>query len=114
MNQEFIDYYEVLQLSPNADSETVQRVYRMLAQRHHPDNQDTGDAETFKLLVEAHRVLSDPEQRAAYDLEHRSRRRLSWKIFDRPESARGMEAENGREYSRYSIQSECSRFTTPG
>ena len=32
----FVDHYEVLQISPNADAETVQRVYRMLAQRYHP------------------------------------------------------------------------------
>ena len=34
-----IDYYEVLQISPNADPDTVHRVYRLLAQRFHPDNQ---------------------------------------------------------------------------
>ena len=36
------DYYEILQLSPNADPDTIQRVYRMTAQRFHPDNAETG------------------------------------------------------------------------
>lgn len=91
--ERFIDFYEVLQISPNADSEMIQRVYRLLAQRYHPDNKETGDAEAFKQLLEAHRVLSDPERRVAYDVEYRSVRKLWWRIFDRPQSARGMEGE---------------------
>ena len=62
------DYYEVLQISPNADPDTVHRVYRLLAQRFHPDNQSTGDSERFRLLTEAYHVLGDPEQRAQYDV----------------------------------------------
>ena len=31
----FVDYYELLQISPNAEPETIQRVYKMLAQRYH-------------------------------------------------------------------------------
>ena len=38
------DYYELLQISPNAEPETIHRVYRLLAQRFHPDNKETGDA----------------------------------------------------------------------
>src|SRR4030095_13591107 len=62
------DYYEVLQISPNADPDTVHRVYRLLAQRFHPDNQSTGDSERFRLLTEAYHVLGTPEQRAQYDV----------------------------------------------
>lgn len=61
------NYYEILQISPNADPETVRRIYRIQAQRFHPDNLETGDAETFKLIAQAYEVLSDPEKRAAYD-----------------------------------------------
>ena len=63
-----LDYYEVLQISPNADPDTVHRVYRLLAQRFHPDNQSTGDSEKFRTLTEAYQVLGDPEQRAQYDV----------------------------------------------
>jgi curved DNA-binding protein CbpA len=62
------DYYEVLQISPNADPDTVHRVYRLLAQRFHPDNQSTGDSEKFRTLTEAYQVLGDAEQRAQYDV----------------------------------------------
>ena len=38
-------YYEDLQVSSNADIETIERVYRLLAKRYHPDNNGTGNAE---------------------------------------------------------------------
>jgi len=89
----FSDYYEILQLSPNADPEMIHRVYRLLAQRYHPDNADTGDPEAFRQLLEAYQVLSDPEKRAAYDIDYANARRLWWKIFDQPSATQGMEAE---------------------
>jgi curved DNA-binding protein len=64
---EIPDYYEFLQISPAAEAETIHRVFRFLAARLHPDNQDTGDAEKFFLLTQAYEVLSNPERRAAYD-----------------------------------------------
>ena len=42
------DYYETLQISPNADPDTVHRVYRLLAQRFHPDNKETGSDVRFQ------------------------------------------------------------------
>jgi curved DNA-binding protein CbpA len=64
---ENVDYYEFLQISPNAKPDTIHRVYRFLAARLHPDNPETGDAEEFFHLKQAYDVLSDPERRAAYD-----------------------------------------------
>jgi curved DNA-binding protein len=64
-----LDYYEFLQISPNADSETIHRVYRFLASRYHPDHPESGDADKFHLLKTAYDVLSDPERRAKYDAE---------------------------------------------
>jgi len=62
-----LDYYEFLQISPNAESDTIHRVYRFMAGRLHPDNPETGDAEEFFLLKQAYDVLSDPGRRAEYD-----------------------------------------------
>ena len=48
------DYYDLLQISPSAEPETVHRVYRLLAQRFHPDNQDSGNERRFRELTEAY------------------------------------------------------------
>lgn len=63
-----IDYYEFLQISPNADHETIHRVYHFLATRFHPDNPKSGDADKFNILKNAYDVLADPTSRAKYDL----------------------------------------------
>lgn len=68
------DYYEILQISPNADQETVRRIYKIQAQRFHPDNLESGNAEMFKRIAEAYEVLSDPDRRTAYDRDHRIHR----------------------------------------
>ena len=75
-----IDYYEVLQISPSAEPETVHRVYRLLAQRYHPDNSTTGSARRFHEITEAYHVLSDPERRARYDQVHALRQRDRWRV----------------------------------
>ena len=75
-----IDLYELLQLSPNADPETIHRVYRVLAQRLHPDNQETGNASQFRELTEAYNILSDPERRAQYDVGYHQQRQDRWRL----------------------------------
>ena len=77
----FVDYYEVLQISPNADQETVYRVYRVQAQRFHPDNKQTGDAAAFRLISDAYQLLSDPKKRADYDVQHRNSRHQDKREF---------------------------------
>ena len=78
----FVDYYEALQISPNADQETVHRVYRVQAQRFHPDNRETGDAELFRVISDAYQTLSDPQKRSAYDAQHRVRHQPRQPQFD--------------------------------
>lgn len=76
------DHYEVLQLSPRADQTTIQRVFRHLAKRYHPDNQESGDADRFKQVMDAFEVLSDPARRAQYDARYQDLREAHWRIFD--------------------------------
>ena len=59
-----------MQISPNAEPDTIHRVFKFLAARFHPDNPDTGDADKFSLLKEAYDVLSNPARRAEYDATH--------------------------------------------
>jgi curved DNA-binding protein CbpA len=74
INEIFNDYYEDLQVSPNADAETIGRVYHLLARKWHPDNALTGNPEKFNVINEAHGVLSHPEKRAAYDAGYENRK----------------------------------------
>jgi len=62
------DFYEVLGVSRTASQEEIQRAYRTLARKYHPDmNKDPGAEERFKDVSEAYQVLSDPQQRRRYD-----------------------------------------------
>jgi curved DNA-binding protein CbpA len=62
-----VNYYDLLQINPRAEIETIDRVYRILASRYHPDNQQTGDAERFRVLNDAYQLLKDPVKRKEYD-----------------------------------------------
>ncbi|WOH56052.1 J domain-containing protein [Bradyrhizobium sp. BWC-3-1] len=87
----FIDYYEVLEISPNANSETIERVFRYLAMRYHPDNKGTGDLSRFSELVEAHDTLKDSVKRAQYDLHHRDHTGSRWKLAEEASNPNGVE-----------------------
>lgn len=84
-----LDYYEVLQVSTSAEPETISRVFRLLAQRFHPDNQETGNEDRFRVILEAYTVLSDPEKRARYDIVHEQQRKDRWRLV-----ATGAQVEN--------------------
>jgi curved DNA-binding protein len=67
-NTQTEDYYQVLGVNRDASAEELQRAYRKLARRFHPDvNSEPGAEERFKQITEAYDVLSDPETRARYD-----------------------------------------------
>ncbi len=75
------DYYELLQISSGAEPETISRVYRLLAQRYHPDNRETGNEDRFRMILEAYTVLSDPEKRARYDIAHQRQKSDRWRLI---------------------------------
>jgi curved DNA-binding protein len=75
-----VDYYEVLQVSDGAEPETVNRVYRLLAQRYHPDNRESGNESRFREITEAYHILSTPEKRAQYDATYQQRRKDRWRL----------------------------------
>src|SRR5258706_14109283 len=90
---EFIDFYELLQISPNAETETIQRVFKILAARYHPDNSQTGDIDRFVLLSQAHEVLTDTELRAGYDLQYKQNYAEPIELFELKEFAVGIDGE---------------------
>lgn len=87
------DLYELLEVSPSASAETIERMYRFFAQRYHPDR-DTGDAELFKQITDAYRTLKDSESRAAYDARHKRNLDYQWSLVEE-----ACDAENFRQDS---------------
>lgn len=83
---EFADYYEILQLSANADVDTIERVFRHLAKKFHPDSTKTADTDRFQLIVEAYHVLADPEARAGYDVKYQEYWNQKWKLASEAET----------------------------
>ena len=66
---EELSYYEILEVSRDADKATIKKAYRRLAKKYHPDK-NAGDKEAehmFKLINEAYQCLSDEKQRSIYD-----------------------------------------------
>lgn len=88
-----LDYYEILQISRQADFDTIRRVFHILAQRYHPDNLDTGSDLRFRQVVTAHSVLSDPQKRAAYDVQLATADKARYNLFDSLQSTVGVQAE---------------------
>lgn len=65
----FIDYYETLGVSRDADEKAIKKAFRKLARKYHPDLNEGDEAaeQKFKAVNEANAVLSDPEKRKQYD-----------------------------------------------
>jgi hypothetical protein len=61
--------YELLGVDRNAHPTVIRYAYRFLAALYHPDNAESGDAENFRIISDAWRVLSDSGKRQAYDMQ---------------------------------------------
>jgi len=105
------DYYEVLQISPNADPETIHRVYRIMAARFHPDNPSTGSLERFLQLREAYQTLSDPSLRAEYDDARSNFQAQAMPIFWQKSFVDGIEGEANRRLGVLSLLYQRRRIS---
>jgi curved DNA-binding protein CbpA len=88
-----VNYYDLLQIHPKAEPDTIHRVFRLFAARYHPDNEDTGDAARFRLIREAYETLIDPDARAEYDRRLEATQPEPLPVFKRKEFAEGIDAE---------------------
>jgi curved DNA-binding protein CbpA len=89
-----VNYYDLLQINPKAEVETIERVYRILATRYHPDNQQSGDPARFRLLSEAYQILRDPVKRKEYDRQFEVNPAGPLPIFLGKEFTEGIDAES--------------------
>lgn len=62
------DFYKILGVEKNVDSDTLKKVYRKLALKYHPDKNKNSDETLIKDINEAYNVLSDTNERKAYDI----------------------------------------------
>src|SRR5689334_18525251 len=92
----YVDYYELLQISPNAQIDTINRVYKMLAQRYHPDNPESGDTERFLKLQGAYSVLSNADKKQEYDEDRQRHYTRPMEVFGMKEFTDGIEGESNR------------------
>lgn len=71
-----LDYYDILGLSPNASEDEIRRAYRQEALKWHPDrNKDPNALRMMQFINEAWEVLGNPVRRAEYDREREQRSR---------------------------------------
>ncbi|HEV7233653.1 MAG TPA: DnaJ domain-containing protein, partial [Sphingorhabdus sp.] len=72
-DQPFVDYYHILQVSPNCDPKNLETAYRRLAKAYHPDHEDTADLDKFNAVMEAYKILRHPDYRQEYDILYKLR-----------------------------------------
>ncbi|KAJ6144191.1 Heat shock protein DnaJ N-terminal [Penicillium chermesinum] len=72
-----VDFYEVLGVSPNANSKDIDTAYKKQALKYHPDKIGDGNEELFQRIQEAGEILRDPRRRERYDVELKNDREAS-------------------------------------
>jgi curved DNA-binding protein CbpA len=87
----FTNYYEILEISPIATSETIERIFRHLAKRYHPDNPSTGDRTRFSEILEAYDAVKDPVKRVQYDIQYKKHSASRSELVEEASNANGID-----------------------
>jgi len=123
---EFTDYYEILQVSPMAEAEVIDAAYKKLAQKYHPDvNNSPESTSRMKLLNIAYSVLGDRDKRKLYHAAWINAKTIN---TDSTKSRSGVKPNNGthqfliecrlwdeaKEYARTTIFETAKKFRVAG
>lgn len=81
-NRSFVDFYRILDVSPDCDAKTLEAAYRYLAKLYHPDHPETADTDLFSGVVEAYKVLRSHELRAEYDESYSRETGYIFSVFE--------------------------------
>lgn len=68
--EEFADFYALLRVIPTCDGRTLETAYHELAKQYHPDHAEVADVAKLTEVIDAYKLLRDPERRAEYDLQY--------------------------------------------
>lgn len=68
--QQFVDYYRILEVKPDCDAKKLEAAYRRLAKAYHPDHMETADVDKFNTVVQAYKILRNASVRAEYDIKY--------------------------------------------
>lgn len=69
-SEQFVDFYSVLRVIPTCDARALETAYHTLAKQYHPDHAESADIAKLTEVIDAYKVLRDPDSRAAYDLAY--------------------------------------------
>ena len=65
------NYYKILEVDSSASPEVIEKAYKALAKKYHPDLQEESQKESagekLKEINEAYEILSNPESKAKFD-----------------------------------------------
>ncbi|XP_059057153.1 DPH4 homolog [Achroia grisella] len=79
---DFIDYYKVLECNRTASVEELKRSYQRLILTLHPDKNNTDLSDTFHQVQKAWTVLRDDDTRKQYDAELSCREHSDLLLYD--------------------------------
>lgn len=106
------DYYETLEVSRTASREVIEKAYRILAKKYHPDRQNKGVSDyRFKKIQEAYETLSNPEKRKQYDVKLRESE-IEQENRISEQSSNKINSKQKNRFSNTSIEQIANSYTT--
>ncbi len=62
-----INYYDILNISHDASSEEIKESFRKMAKKYHPDSSDNKNSDSFNIICEAYKILTNQKLKKKYD-----------------------------------------------